>query len=293
MFVTWRVASSWGPGPFRRCCRCGVTRLSSLFEVPAQLAMLLSLAASTAATDPTAAVAEVAAPAADIITISQPLEGPLRFSDHTWMRALHENGKEADAHGARVFVTSGGRYYVPPPSDRSRVLVMRNDAEFAARIAWATATRNAGRMHAALHRVPMAGDLYIAHVFGAEMAISLLDTAARDPDAAFDKRFPELAGASAAQRGNQRTDHGRSVLSAHVRCAARAAAPHRHWLASDAGRRAAAGSRRRARGGQDHRGLAGDGRGRQDGPPHSICALSSGTARPARAHRGCDRGRTS
>lgn len=170
--------------------------MSSLFEVPAQLAMLLSLAASTPATDPTA-VAEVAAPAADIITISQPLEGPLRFSDHAWMRALHENGKEADAHGARVFVTSGGRYYVPPPSDRSRVLVMRNDAEFAARIAWATATRNAGRMHAALHRVPTAGDLYIAHVFGAEMAISLLDTAARDPDAAFDKRFPELAGASA------------------------------------------------------------------------------------------------
>ena len=171
--------------------------MSSLFEVPAQLAMLLSLAASTATTDPTAAVAEVAAPAADIATISQPLEGPLRFSDHTWMRALHENGKEADAHGARVFVTSGGRYYVPPPSDRGRVLATRNDAEFAARIAWAAATRNAGRMHAALHRAPTAGDLYIAHVFGAEMAISLLDTAARDPDAAFDKRFLELAGTSA------------------------------------------------------------------------------------------------
>ena len=171
--------------------------MNSLFDVPAQLAMLLSLAASTATTDPPAAVAEIAAPPADVAAISQPLGGPLRFSDHTWMRALRENGQEADAHGARVFVTSGGRYYVPPPSDRSRVFAMRNDAEFAARIAWATATRNVGRMHAALHRAPTAGDLYIAHVFGAEMAISLLDTAARDPDAAFDKRFPELAGASA------------------------------------------------------------------------------------------------
>jgi hypothetical protein len=174
-----------------------VTRLSSLFEVPAQLAMLLSLAASTATTDPTAAMAEIAAPPADVAAISQPLEGPLRFSDHTWMRALHENGKEADAHGARVFVTSGGRYYVPPPSDRSRVLATRNDAEFAARITWAAATQNAGRMHAALHRAPTAGDLYIAHVFGATTAISLLDIVGRDPDAAFDKRFPELAGAAA------------------------------------------------------------------------------------------------
>jgi hypothetical protein len=174
-----------------------VTRLSSLFDVPAQLAMLLSLAASMATSQPTAAVAEVAVPPADVATLSQPLEGPLRFSDHTWMRALHENGKAADAHGARVFVTSGGRYYVPPPSDRSHVLATRNDAEFAARIAWAAAARNARRMHAALHRAPTAGDLYIAHVFGAETAISLLDTAGRDPDAAFDKRFPELAGAAA------------------------------------------------------------------------------------------------
>jgi hypothetical protein len=173
-----------------------VTRLSSLFDVPAQLAMLLSLAASTAATDPTVAVAEVAAPAADVATFSEPLEGPLRFSDRTWLRALHENVKEADAQGARVFVTSGGRYYVPPPSDRSHVLATRNNAEFAARIAWAAAARNARRMHTALHRAPMAGDLYIAHVFGAETAISLLDMAARDPDAALERRFPELAGAA-------------------------------------------------------------------------------------------------
>ena len=154
--------------------------MSSLFDVPAQLAMLLSLAASTAATEPSAvAVAEVAAPAADVAIVSEPLEGPLRFSDRTWLRALHENAKEADARAHACFVTSGGRYYVPPPSDRSRMLAMRNDAEFAARIAWAAA--DAECRDACTPRCiasPTAGDLYIAHVFGAETAISLLDTAA-------------------------------------------------------------------------------------------------------------------
>jgi hypothetical protein len=176
--------------------------LSSLFDVPAQLAMLLSLAASTAATEPSAGVAALAAPPADVAIVSEPLEGPLRFGERAWLRALHENAKEAETIGARVFVTSGGRYYMPSPNDRGRILAARTDTEVAARVARAGAERNAARMRAALHRSPTAGDLYIAHVFGAATAISLLKAAGGAPDAALTKRFPELAGSVAELSGD-------------------------------------------------------------------------------------------
>jgi hypothetical protein len=179
-----------------------VTRLSSLFDVPAQLAMLLSLAASTAATEPSAGVAELAAPAAGVAILSEPLEGPLRFGERVWLRALHENTKEAETIGARVFVTSGGRYYMPSPNDRSRILAARNDTELAARVARAAADRNAARMRAALLRSPTAGDLYIAHVFGAETAIGLLKAASEAPNAALKDRFPALASSAAEASGD-------------------------------------------------------------------------------------------
>lgn len=176
--------------------------MSSLFDVPAQLAMLLSLAASTAATEPSAEVAELAAPAADAAIVSEPLDGPLRFGERAWLRALHENPKEAEACGARVFVTSGGRFYIPTPADRSRILAARNDPLLAARVARTAADRNAVRMRTALHRSPTAGDLYIAHVFGAETAIGLLKAASQAPDAALKTRFPALASNAAELSGD-------------------------------------------------------------------------------------------
>lgn len=159
--------------------------------------MLLSLAASTAGHEPTAAaVAAEFAAAPDVAIVAEPLEGPLRFGEGAWLRALHENPGEAGADGysGSVFVTSGGRFYVPTASDRRRILDARNDVVLAARVARAAADRNAVRMHAALHRTPTAGDLYIAHVFGPEVAISLLETAGKSPDVELKERFPELAG---------------------------------------------------------------------------------------------------
>ncbi len=98
----------------------------------------------------------------------------MRFGERAWLRALHENAEVAETIGARVFVTSGGRYYLPTPADRPRVMAARTDDDFAARIAYSAAVRNAAVMRAALHRAPTAGDLYIAHVFGAPTAIELI-----------------------------------------------------------------------------------------------------------------------
>jgi hypothetical protein len=182
--------------------------LSSLFDVPAQLAMLLSLAVSTAASEPSMSRREVAAPATAAAPLAEPLEGSFSFGEHAWLRVLHENAEVAGTIGARVFVTSGGRYYLPTPADRPRVMAARADGDFAARIAYSAAVRNAAVMRVALHRAPTAGDLYIAHVFGAPAAIELIQTVDETPDVTLEQRFPTLIGSAAAM-----TNEGKGAVT--------------------------------------------------------------------------------
>lgn len=172
--------------------------MSSLFDVPAQLALVLSLAASTAGHEPpTAPVAETAAPAAAVAMTPETREGPLRFGERPWLRALKEAPGEvgADDYAARIFITSGGRFYIPTAVERRRILDARHDSTLAAAVARTFAESNARRMHAALGRAPTAGDLYIAHALGPEAAIALVTAAAEAPDDVVAKTFPELAGA--------------------------------------------------------------------------------------------------
>jgi hypothetical protein len=179
---------------------CGVPRLSSLFEIPAQLAMLLSLAASTAGHDAPVEASKAFPTAAPELV--EPIEGPLRFTERGWMRALYENQAEAEGLGARIFVTSGGRYYVPVASDRRRILETRQNAEIASRVTSAAAVRDAARIRSALQRAPAAADLYVAHVFGRETAISLIKEVGRAPDAPLKESFPMLAALPEVQQGN-------------------------------------------------------------------------------------------
>ncbi len=108
-----------------RCC--GVQPLSSLLDVPAQLALALSLAASTVATEPPRAPSTVTMhpPVSITALVAEPLEGPYRFSEGNWLRALKEDLPQ-DAHGyaQSIFRTSGGRYYVPRASTSGRKFSM-------------------------------------------------------------------------------------------------------------------------------------------------------------------------
>jgi hypothetical protein len=129
------------------------------------------------------------------------MEGPLRFTERGWMRALYENQGEADGLGARIFVTSGGRYYVPVAGDRRRILDTRENVEIATRVTTAAAARDAARIRAALKRPPAATDLYVAHVFGPETAINLIEAVGRTPDAPLKESFPMLAALPEVQQG--------------------------------------------------------------------------------------------
>jgi hypothetical protein len=176
-----------------------VKLLSSLLEVPAQLALALSLAAATVGNEGPAAPDAAGAPA-HVTLQPQSLEGPFRFGEGIWFRALKEAlpGKDAPAFSARIFKTSGGRYYVPAAAERRQILEARKDGVLAGRVARAFAERNARGMRAALQRQVTAGDLYIAHVFGPEAALSFIKLAHARPNEAAAKHMPELARAAPA-----------------------------------------------------------------------------------------------
>ena len=173
--------------------------MSSLFDIPAQLALVLSLAAGSTAQAPipptiTSTISQHASPYAPPYEAP---EGPLLYSEHSWLRALHDNPHAARQLGMRVFVTSGGRYYLPTPHDRQRVLAARNDPALATPVARAVAEHNAARLRGAFNRAPVTGDLYIAHLFGPETAIDLVRAVGEEPDAPIRACFPALAEAIA------------------------------------------------------------------------------------------------
>jgi hypothetical protein len=174
-----------------------VKLLSSLLDVPAQLALVLTLAASGPGNGtPTAPPPLETALLASTRTLldPQPLEGPYRFSESSWLRALREDRPAGEGqYSGRIFKTSGGRYYVPVAAERRQILEARANDALAGRAAEAFATNNAARMRAALHRAATAGDLYIAHVFGPETALAFIRLADARPNEFAAKQVPGLA----------------------------------------------------------------------------------------------------
>jgi hypothetical protein len=170
--------------------------LSSLLDVPAQLALVLSLAAASTASEPprVPSAAPLNPPAA--VRFAEPLAGPYRFGEGNWLRALKDDlPQNAHGYAQSIFRTSGGRYYVPRETERQQILEARDDSELAARAARAFARSNARSLRASLQRPPTAGELYIAHLFGPEAAASLIARVRARPNERVAKQFPELAAA--------------------------------------------------------------------------------------------------
>jgi len=155
----------------------------------------LSLAAATGGNAPLRTSAAAPTPPPTVATlVAEPLEGPYRFGEGSWLRALKED-LPRDAHGyaRRIFRTSGGRYYVPRQNERRQILKARYDEVLAARAARAFAQANARILSARLERAPTAGELYLAHLFGPETAASLVARMRSNPNEPAAKYIPELA----------------------------------------------------------------------------------------------------
>lgn len=160
-------------------CRvgCGVKLLSSIVEVPFQLIMAFSLALSPASGEASRAhalaseVYEASTKAGRVAELD-----PYRFSEQIWLRALSERRDEPRFSGfcRRIFSTSAGRFYVPVPSERRELLALRRDPVVAGYVAERFAADNASRILEATGRAASAGELYIAHLIGPELAVRMI-----------------------------------------------------------------------------------------------------------------------
>jgi hypothetical protein len=162
--------------------------VSAVLEVPVVLAIALSLAANAAGGE--AARTPAPPPSASALTRAGDPD-PLRFGEQAWLAAVRSVGTAAGlaAEQARIFKTSGGRYYVPSAEERTQILALRAEPATAAAVAHVMALANARSFAARAGRPARAGDLAIAHLLGLEAAIRI---------AAAAESAPETAAASAA-----------------------------------------------------------------------------------------------
>ena len=201
-----------------RVFRCGVQPVTSLLDVPAHLALALSLAAATAASEPArGSIAEAPPPVAAAAFLPEPVAGPYRFSERMWLRALKDDlPRDAHIYAHAIFRTSGGRYYVPRPAERTEILAARDDATLAARAARALGRSNAHKLRTRLGRAPSVGELYIAHLYGPEAAAKLILRVRSHPDEPLAQFAPELAAKAGELFGERPRDFTLAKLYAKL-----------------------------------------------------------------------------
>lgn len=166
--------------------------MSSVFEVPVQLALLLQLAAA----DPSALPAAPLAAAAAATSIERRIEmRGFAYSEARWLTLMHRHGRAVglEALADRIFRTRTGLIYVPVASERAAIATRRTDAAVALAIAGAAARDNAERLTSRLGRAPTPVELCLAHIADEAEASALIDAATREPSRAASELAPVAA----------------------------------------------------------------------------------------------------
>lgn len=159
--------------------------------------------------------------------------GLYQFVKQTWLATLKEHGA---AHGfaaeaTAIEDTGAGCFRVADPAREAEILALRNDPAAAAAMAAELASDNADVLQGRLGRPATSGELYAAHVLGAQGAASLIEAANATPGLAAEELFPQAA---AANRGlfYDRAGNPVSVESLHTRLTG---APAREPVGDDRG----------------------------------------------------------
>src|SRR3954453_21375261 len=106
--------------------------------------------------------------------------GLFQFLDSTWMQTVKEAGP---SHGLQAYAddiqrTSSGRYVAADSDARNTILALRDDPDVSALMAGGFTRKDRDYLADALGREPSSGELYIAHVMGANGASRLVHLAA-------------------------------------------------------------------------------------------------------------------
>ncbi|MBI1384300.1 MAG: lytic transglycosylase domain-containing protein [Rhizobiales bacterium] len=175
--------------------------MSSVLEVPYQIAMALSIAASATGADYDYLLMTAARESnfeARAAARTSSARGLFQFIEETWLMTLKEDGPSLGLGdiAAGIFKTSNGRYYVPEARERQRILDLRNDPRISALLAGAYTRRNAETLADGIGRKPTAGELYVAHFLGPHDAIRLVQMKSARPAQRADRAFPQAAKAN-------------------------------------------------------------------------------------------------
>ena len=162
--------------------------MSSLWDVPTYLIMAFSLALNAPVekasrvplTSPTVAIAATSPPMSN---------GGVRtsvMSEQTWLAAVKTAAPSSDilqGYGARIFVTSSGRYYVPSAHERNEILALRSNGEIATRVLAAATREHKAALETSTGQSPTRGALLVAHLYGRGLAERYVRSLARTPEA--------------------------------------------------------------------------------------------------------------
>ncbi|MFM9940137.1 MAG: hypothetical protein ACKVP7_11650 [Hyphomicrobiaceae bacterium] len=168
--------------------------MSSVFEIPLQLALVLQLAA----VDPASLTMAGAEPPVP----SRVSTEAFAYSDQRWFDVVSLHGARAGQGrlAARIFRTRSGLVYVPLDAERREIAHKRSETAVVVAVTRFAAADNAAWLAQELGRAPTADELCLAHLASRAEAMALI-TAGRDVTA-FDSARPasEFAPAAALEQ---------------------------------------------------------------------------------------------
>ena len=180
---------------------------------------------------------------------------------------------EADAIGGRVFVTSGGRYYVPTAAARNRILEARNrsgDSPPAWRVPPPSTTPPSCTPRCTGNRRQVISTSRTCS--GRRRPSSLLKAAGEAPEVALETALPGAGRQRRCDRGarRRRSPSGSSIAGCAARCTSRRASSPSGCEPTSSRRRS---RKLREPSRSEGHGLAGEGERRQGRPAHSVAEL--------------------
>ncbi|WP_370676890.1 lytic transglycosylase domain-containing protein [Pleomorphomonas sp. PLEO] len=126
--------------------------------------------------------------------------GLFQFVEGTWLQTLKEEGPSLGLgqYSAEISKTASGRYQVADPTERQKILALREDPKVSSLVAGAFTRRNADSLRDDIGRDATAGELYAAHFLGAKGASALIGATGSDPTSSAADLLPQAARANPA-----------------------------------------------------------------------------------------------
>lgn len=132
------------------------------------------------------------------------IENSAKLSERAWLRAIKLASPHSDilsVYGARIFLTSSGRYYILSSRDRREIAALQDNSDIAVRVLAAAALELKARLKRETGLEPTRGALLVAYFYGRKAAGAYMRALDRGGEQTVLRAVPELAKALAGKKG--------------------------------------------------------------------------------------------